>query len=201
MKRSALLVLVLLAVIVMAAACTTNAATLARRPSGTAAPAATALPILDTPTPRPLPTYTPEPAPAGTPTPEAPTATPDPNAPRATLEISVDGDALTYDKEQLRVDAGSHVVLTFSNVSTINQHNWAVVRDGSKDDVAIRGANYPDTDWLQPDDPDVIAIVKLLDPGVTGQASFGAPPAGAYQFVCTFPGHNATMFGAFEVTG
>ena len=76
-----------------------------------------------------------------------------------------------------------------------------VVRDGTKDDVATRGTTHPTTSWLDPDDPDVIANTKVLDPGATGEASFTAPPAGAYQFVCTFPGHNFTMFGMFEVTG
>ena len=33
------------------------------------------------------------------------------------------------------------------------------------------------------------------NPGV----KFTAPSAGTYQFVCTFPGHNFTMFGDFTV--
>ena len=202
MKRAALLVLGLLAVVAASVACASADVTLARRPMGTAAPAATPLPRLDTPTPRVPATYTPAPeAPeTGTEAPPPPTPTPDPNAPLAALQISVDGDALTFDQEQLTVAAGSHVVLTFANVSTVNQHNWLVVREGTKDDVAIRGADHQQSNWLQPGDPDVIATTSLLDPGVTGEASFPAPPAGVYQFVCTFPGHNATMFGAFEVT-
>ena len=204
MKRAALLVLGLLAVIAAtSAACGSPDVTLARRPMGTAAPAATPLPRLDTPTPRVPATYTPAPEAPETDTeapPPPPTPTPDPDAPLAALEISVDGDALTFDLEQLTVAAGSHVVLTFANVSTVNQHNWLVVREGTKDDVAIRGAEHQQSDWVQPGDPDVIATTSLLDPGVTGEASFPAPPAGVYQFVCTFPGHNVTMFGAFEVS-
>ena len=130
-----------------------------------------------------------------------PTAAPD-GPETVSLEISVNGDALAFDKSEFSAGAGSEVVLTFSNVSIINQHNWVIVQPGTKDDVAARGtAAGPDNDWVQPDDPDVIANTKLLDAGATGEVTFAAPPAGTYQFVCTFPGHNFTMFGDFEVTG
>ncbi|MQG65022.1 MAG: azurin, partial [SAR202 cluster bacterium] len=39
----------------------------------------------------------------------------------------------------------------------------------------------------------------LLDPGASGEVTFTAPASGTYQFVCTFPGHNFTMFGDFIV--
>ena len=116
------------------------------------------------------------------------------------LQISVPGDALEFGTTSLTASAGSEVVLTLSNVSTAFQHNWVLVLDGTKDDVAGRGTSHPTTDWVQPDDPDVIAHTKLLDSGTTGSVTFAAPPSGTYQFVCTFPGHNFTMFGDFEVT-
>jgi len=117
------------------------------------------------------------------------------------MEISVKGDALEFDRGALpEVVAGTEVVLVFTNASSINQHNWVLVSGGTKDAVASRGTTAgPGQDWLQPDDPDVIAHTKLLFPGENGEVRFTAPPAGAYQFVCTFPGHNATMFGDFVV--
>ncbi|PKB82021.1 MAG: hypothetical protein BZY88_05340 [SAR202 cluster bacterium Io17-Chloro-G9] len=119
----------------------------------------------------------------------------------ASLEISVDGDALTFDKDNFDVASGSEVVLVFDNVSAVNQHNWVLVAAGTKDDVAGRGtAAGPGNAWVEPGDPDVIANTALLDPGVTGDVRFTAPAAGTYQFVCTFPGHNFTMFGDFVVT-
>ena len=54
--------------------------------------------------------------------------------------------------------------------------------------------DFPDNDWVQPGDLDVIAVVKLLGPGQRGEVRFTSPPAGTYQFVCTLPGHNLTMF-------
>jgi azurin len=115
------------------------------------------------------------------------------------LQISVQGDALEFDTSSLTATAGSEVVLTFNNVSSINQHNWVLVRPGAKDAVASDGTLAgPTNDWLPPDDERVIFHTKLLDPGESQEIRF-TPEAGTYQFVCTFPGHNFTMFGDFEV--
>ncbi len=144
------------------------------------------------PTPTPTPTLTPTP----TPTPSVPK----PACQEPTLEISVKGDALGFDKDRLEAAAGAEVVLCFNNVSSVNQHNWVLVNEGTKDEVAQRGLEAgPENGWLQPGDPDVIANVKLLDPGESGEVRFAAPSAGNYEFVCTFPGHNFTMFGDFVV--
>ena len=131
----------------------------------------------------------------------APAATGQPSGPVA-LQIGVNGEALEFDTGGLSVPAGSNVVLTFSNSSVVNGHNWVLVTAGTKDDVAAAGtAAGPDSDWVPVGDDRVLASTKLLDAGTTGDVEFTAPPAGTYQFVCTFPGHNFTMFGDFEVTG
>ena len=121
----------------------------------------------------------------------------------AALEISVAGDALKFNTGTLTVQPGAEVVLTFSNVSTINQHNWVLVRAEDKSGVVTDGTVAgPANDWIKPDDPRVIAHTKLLDAGETGDVRFTAPePGTAYQFVCTFPGHDAAgMFGDFQVS-
>jgi len=131
----------------------------------------------------------------------APAATGQPSGPVA-LQIGVNGEALEFDTGGLSVAAGSNVVLTFSNSSVVNGHNWVLVTAGTKDDVAAAGtAAGPDSDWVPAGDDRVLASTKLLDAGTTDDVEFTAPPAGTYQFVCTFPGHNFTMFGDFEVTG
>ena len=107
----------------------------------------------------------------GTPTP-TPTPTPKPTdqvtatCKGPSLEISVDGDALQFDKDKLQVAADTEVILCLNNVSVINQHNWVLVQDGTKDDVAARGLEAgPDNDWVQPGDPDVVANTGVLKPG------------------------------------
>ena len=117
------------------------------------------------------------------------------------LEIGVIGDSLKFDTNSLEVAAGAEVVIVFNNGSTLNQHNWVLVQAGQKDAVAGRGATAgPVNNWVEAGDPDVIANVSLLDPGETSEVRFAAPSAGTYQFVCTFPGHNPTMFGDFVVS-
>jgi len=150
------------------------------------------------PTPTPTPTSTPTPTPTPTPT-STPTPTPTPTPPRPspdcenpTLEISVNGDAFEFDTDRFEVAAGAEVVPCFKNVSSGSPHNRVLVKDGTKDEVAERGLKAgPENGWLQLGDPDVIANVKLLGPGQEGEVRFTAPTAGTYQFVCTFPGHNA----------
>ena len=116
------------------------------------------------------------------------------------MQVGVNGDALEFDKDRLEVAAGSEVVLVFNNGSRLFQHNLVIVQAEQKDAVATRGTVAgPDNGWIEPGDPDIIASSLLLDPGQTGEVRFIAPQAGAYQFVCTFPGHNVTMFGDFVV--
>ncbi len=116
------------------------------------------------------------------------------------LEIKVKGDVLQFDKDKFEVAAGTDVVLCFSNESRLVQHNWVMVLDGTGNQVAQRGiATGPDNDYVQAGDPDVIANTRLVNPGEAAEVRFTAPQAGAYQFVCTFPGHNFLMFGEFAV--
>jgi azurin len=122
-----------------------------------------------------------------------------------TLEIaSASSDNLEYASDSLTASAGAEVTLTFSNNAVTQQHNWVLVQDGTKDTVANAGLLAElagiDNDWVSPDDANVIVNTKLTSAGESDQITFTAPAAGTYQFVCTFPGHNLTMFGTFEVT-
>ena len=155
-----------------------------------------------------------EPEPTSTPAPTAtqpamvdptPTTPPAANTPSAPVGDGLslgtpNSDDLVYDTESLTAKAGETVTVTFNNNAITQQHNWVLVQPGTKDDVALAGLTEVDTDWLKPGDPNVIASIRLLDPGESVSVTFTAPPAGNYQFVCTFPGHNPTMYGKFEVT-
>ena len=131
-----------------------------------------------------------------------PTKTP---APRSQSEIdskrgrpiiSTVGDALRFDRAELRETNQASIKLTFVNASKINQHNWVLVKAGTKDAVASAGAAAgAENGWIPAGDDRILAHSGLLDPGETEVVSFSAPFVGTYQFVCTFPGHAATMFG------
>ena len=123
-----------------------------------------------------------------------------PADPGGPLTISVVGDSLQYDKQSLTVNAGSDVTLSFTNVATVQQHNWVLVKPGTKDEVAMAGTLAGVANgWIPVDDDRVFAYSSLLDAGASEEIKFTAPAAGTYPFVCTFPGHNATMVGEFIV--
>ncbi len=188
--RKSLLILsaVLSAVMLLAIACGSDEAD--PNATATTAPPAT-VPVGDRAT---------EPPPPPTAMPAADTPVPSGGSGGAAqLAIGVEGDALAFNTASLSAASGSEVVVTFNNSSGVNTHNWALVEAGTKDAVAADGITHPENNWLLPDDSRVVANTVLIAPGQTGQATFTAPAAGTYQFVCTFPGHNITMFGDFIV--
>jgi len=116
------------------------------------------------------------------------------------LEIGTDGDALEFSESTLSADSGSQVTLTFTNGSSAIQHNWVMVKAGARDEVAAAGtAAGPGADWIPAGDDRIIAATGLLNAGASEEVTFTAPAPGTYEFVCTFPGHNFSMFGDFTV--
>jgi azurin len=116
------------------------------------------------------------------------------------MVISAAGETLKFDKDKLTAKAGAQVKVCLKNVSTVNDHNWVLVKPGTKDAVATAGVTAgAGSDWIPASD-NVLAKTKLIVKGQTGEVGFTVPAAGKYQYVCTFPGHNLTMFGEFEAT-
>jgi plastocyanin len=120
----------------------------------------------------------------------------------ANLNISTAGEALQYAPAALNATAGQPAKVTFKNGSAAQKHNWVLVKGG--DDVAQKvddaGAAAGEAAGYIPSDPNIISSVKLLNGAETGTASFTAPAAGTYTFLCTFPGHYvAGMKGTLTV--
>jgi azurin len=120
----------------------------------------------------------------------------------ANLNVSTAGEALQFAPAALNATAGQQVQVTFKNGSAAQKHNWVLVKGG--DDVAQKvddeGATAGEAAGYIPTDPNIISSVKLLDGGGNGSASFAAPAAGTYTFLCTFPGHYvAGMKGTLTV--
>ena len=116
------------------------------------------------------------------------------------FQIDVKGDALEFRHKFMFALADREIVVTFNNSSSVNSHNLVIVESKTKDAVAADGTTAgPANNWVPPGDDRVIANTVLLDPGTSGEVTFTAPAPGTYQFVCTFPGHNFTMFGEFSV--
>ena len=120
----------------------------------------------------------------------------------ANLNISTAGEALQFAPAALSATAGQQIKVTFKNGSTAQKHNWVLVKgaDADAQKVDDEGATAGDAAGYIPTDPNIVASIKLLNGAETGSASFAAPAAGNYIFLCTFPGHYvAGMKGTLTV--
>jgi azurin len=123
-----------------------------------------------------------------------------PPAAAGPIEIAAKGDGFEFDTNSITASSGTEVTIAFTNPSAVNTHNLVIVEAGTKDLVAADGsAAGPTNNWVLPGDSRVIANTILAGPGESAEVTFTAPAPGTYQFVCTFPGHNFTMFGEFVV--
>ncbi len=129
-------------------------------------------------------------------------ATPTPGAGTGkTFTFSLDaGDTVAYSQTTLSAEAGSKITLTFANKSTSKNYNWVLAPSGKMLLVVTNGQSQGDTtDYIAPNDPNVIAHTKMLKPGESDTITFNAPPSGAYQYFCTFPGFYTRMNGTLTI--
>ena len=105
----------------------------------------------------------------------APTATKAP-APIGSLDIDVNGDALQFNISEMSADAGTEIVVNFTNSSGVNSHNWAVVESGTKDAVSVDGTTAgPTNNWLPVGDSRVIGNTPVLGPGAVSYTHLTLP--------------------------
>jgi azurin len=79
-------------------------------------------------------------------------------------------------------------------------HNWVLVKPGTADGVAADGiAAGEANDYLKANDDRVLAHAKMVKGGDSSSATFDAPAAGAYDYICTFPGHAVLMKGVLTI--
>jgi hypothetical protein len=128
----------------------------------------------------------------------------DGTAPVVELSIAAIGANMAemkYDKSNLEVASGSTVKLTFESKATdpAMPHNWILIRKGNLDRIARKGMEAGADKSYVPSDDDILVASKLLGPNEKQVLTFPAPPAGEYQFVCTYPGHSMMMQGVFIV--
>jgi azurin len=121
------------------------------------------------------------------------------------LEIS-GNDQLQYDKTELTVPADCteiEVTLTHTGkqAAQVMGHNWVLVKTADADAVASAGLTAgPKNNHVPPGDKRVIAATSVIGGGETTSVQFSAQQlkkGDSYTYVCTFPGHSATMKGRF----
>ena len=127
----------------------------------------------------------------------------------APQEITISGnDSMQFDVKNFEVNASKEVKIVFKNSGKwpkkMMGHNLVLLKKGVSafafgKKAMEAGANFvnPLPDSVK---DDVIANTKLLGPGEEEVISFTAPKEkGAYEYVCTFPGHFAVMRGTMTV--
>ena len=109
---------------------------------------------------------------------------------------------LRFDLDAFEVAPGDRVEIVFRNDDDM-LHNLVVVMPGAADAVASKAMSLGLEGAAKayvPDSPDVLYHTDLLQPGAMESIYFTAPlEPGEYVFVCTFPGHAATMRGIMRV--
>ncbi|SRR5258708_6908005 len=122
------------------------------------------------------------------------------------LEISAN-DMMQYDKPSLAVPATcKQVTLTLHHSGKLPieamGHNWVLVNAADLTAVATAGMTAGlAADYLAPGDKRVLAHTKVIGGAETTSVTFSTAvlkAGGAYQYQCTFPGHNALMHGVFK---
>lgn len=111
-------------------------------------------------------------------------------------------DVMSFSTQEIRVKAGTTVKIHFTNTAKdpALKHNFFIVKNGTMEQVATAGlAAGVDKNYIPDDKTNILYTSILLAPGQSEDLIFPAPPAGEYQFVCTFPAHWQKMNGKFIV--
>lgn len=132
-----------------------------------------------------------------------------PLAMAADVKLELTGnDMMQYNTKALEVTAGDTVTLVFKHIGQMQKvamgHNVVILKAGTAVPAfATKAMTAKDTDYVPADDESKAAIVahtKLIGGGESDTITFTAPAeAGAYPYLCTFPGHFAVMQGVLTV--
>lgn len=122
------------------------------------------------------------------------------------VTLHPEGNQMRYQETEFTVPAGEQVEIVFDNTATSPsmQHNVVVLNVEPSDEVFQRvgqaGAEAGAKADYVPDDPAIHAATEMSQPGETVSVTFTTPSEpGDYGYVCTYPGHWATMQGTMHV--
>jgi len=128
-----------------------------------------------------------------------------------TVTIHPQGNQMKYKETEFTVPAGEKVKLVFENTasSPSMQHNVVIAASGSQGllkKIGQAGTQAGSTNDYVPQEGDltdqILAHTPIAKPGETVSVTFTTPSEpGKYGYVCTYPGHWATMQGTMIVEG
>ncbi|MEX2232098.1 MAG: plastocyanin/azurin family copper-binding protein [Cyclobacteriaceae bacterium] len=109
---------------------------------------------------------------------------------------------LQYDLVRFSVKPGAKVKVVLTNMDDMS-HNLLFTKPGKREYVVNEALQLeekgPSMDYI-PDSPEVLWSIPVTSPGEVKTLTFTAPGAtGVYPYVCTFPGHGFSMYGAMYV--
>jgi len=122
------------------------------------------------------------------------------------LEIS-GNDLMQYDKKELAIAGDcTQVQVTLKHAGTLPKeamgHNWVLVRAADLSAVANAGmAAGLQNNYIAPGDKRVIAATRIVGGGESATVTLPTSvlkKGESYMYLCTYPGHNSSMRGAFK---
>lgn len=122
-----------------------------------------------------------------------------------TITLHPKGNQMKYRETEFTVAPGQTIELVFENTATSPsmQHNVVVLNTTEAEvfeRVGEAGMQAGSANDYVPEDDAIIAYTPMSTPGETVSVTFTVPEqTGDYGYVCTFPGHWATMQGTMRV--
>lgn len=134
---------------------------------------------------------------------EAPAAAAPAAAPAGPIQIS-GNDQMQFSTTAFEVASGSEVTIIMTNGGTLPVesmgHNLVILTPGTVvADFGTKAMTAKETGYIPADSAAIFAHTRLLGPGESDTLKFAAPAAGAYPYLCSFPGHFAVMQGVMTV--
>lgn len=127
-----------------------------------------------------------------------------------TVTLEPQGNRMKYATTEFSVAPGETVRLVFENTATSPsmQHNVVILTSNDEalfEKVGEAGTRAGSTNDYIPQEENlrdqVLAYTPMSQPGETVEVTFTAPEeSGEHGYLCTFPGHWATMQGTMIVT-
>jgi azurin len=122
-----------------------------------------------------------------------------------TITLHPKGNQMQYRETEFTVAPGETIELVFENTATSPSMSHNVVVLNSTEDAVFErvgeaGMSAGSTNDYVPEDDAILAYTEIAPPGETVSVTFTVPEEpGEYGYVCTFPGHWATMQGTMYV--
>ena len=124
-------------------------------------------------------------------------------------KLAISGnDQMQYDKQALAAPARcKQITVTLHHSGKLPKeamgHNWVLVKAADLAAVAQAGMGAGlANNYIAPGDKRVLAHTRVVGGGETASVTFSSAlltRGGSYEYLCTFPGHNALMHGTFKL--